>query len=94
MSNDLLYYLGFSHFPAIDPIKFKKLLCQQKTPAKAYWAKKEQLTKIISKNRYDEICFRDEGSKIVLPVINSALVSVEYQDKIRPIAAPNKPDSI
>lgn len=65
VSNDLLYYLGFSHFPAIDPIKFRWLLHQQKTPAKAYWAREEQLIRIINRKSAGEfIKFRNEFDPI------------------------------
>ena len=47
MDKDLVYYLGFSHFLGIGPIKFAALVSHFKNVKKAYLADKKELQEII-----------------------------------------------
>ncbi len=96
MSNDLLYYLGFSHFPGIDPIKFKELLSRQMQIAKAYWGRKEQLEKIIGRkaaaefiefrNRFEPIKKLEELKKKEIQTIS--LSDKNYPESLKNITDP------
>ena len=59
-NNNVLYYLGFSHFLGIGPYRFNVLIDKFKNVKKAYCANKHDLEKVISANLADRfINFRN-----------------------------------
>jgi len=47
MADQTKYYIAFSHFLGIGPIKFKQLIAHFGNPEKAYQAKADDLVKIL-----------------------------------------------
>ncbi len=50
MNNNLIYYLGFSHFTGIGPMRFRALIEYFGSPSKAYWGIKDRLEYVIGKD--------------------------------------------
>ncbi len=50
MTEEILYYIGFSHFYGIGPIRFSLLKKHFKTVKQAYLAKKDELVELIGDN--------------------------------------------
>ncbi len=65
MNNDLLYYLGFSHFLGIGPVKFSLLKNHFRFVKKAYLADKKELENLIGPSLTEKfIHFRDSFDPI------------------------------
>jgi DNA processing protein len=50
MDKNILYYLGFSCFSGIGPVRFKKLCESFESVSGAYWATERQLEEVLDKN--------------------------------------------
>ncbi len=61
METTLPYYLGFSHFVGIGPMRFKALLEYFNSVKRAYWAQKEEISKVIGSKLAEEfVRFRQD----------------------------------
>ncbi|MFH0979524.1 MAG: DNA-processing protein DprA [Candidatus Roizmanbacteria bacterium] len=96
MKDDLLYYLAFSHFLGIGPMRFAALKKHFGSAKKAYLADKKELLKVIGvsltekfidfRNIFDPVKKLDELKKkgiLVLPVDND-----DYPESVKNISDP------
>jgi DNA processing protein len=93
---DLPYYLGFSHFLGIGPIKFSLLKKHFSTCKKAYLARKKELIEIIGVSLTEKfIRFRNEFNPIKkLEEINKKGITIltvdgkDYPESVKNISDP------
>ncbi len=96
MKNEVLFYLGFSHFLGIGPMRFAALIKKFGQVKKAYQASESELTDVIGKNLaekfvhfrqdFDPVKKMEELRKKEIEVI--PLYSASYPESLKNITDP------
>jgi len=96
MTNDLLYYLAFSHFLGIGPIRFKAMLSYCGNTKSAYEAKEKELEKILGlklaknflkfRSRFDPVAKLEELKSKDIKVL--PINSINYPESLKNISDP------
>jgi len=96
MTDNLLYYLGFSHFLGIGPVRFAALKKYFGSAKKAYLAEEKELVKIIGqflakkfiafRNKFDPLKKMEELKKKDIQVL--AVDDKDYPESLKNISDP------
>ncbi|MFZ6035486.1 MAG: DNA-processing protein DprA [Patescibacteria group bacterium] len=95
MDKDILYYLGFSHFLGIGPMKMAKIMERFGSAKKSYWSNINELSEIIGKRLSDEFAaFRDvfDPVKTIDSYRKRGIVVVSCKSRDYPASLKNIPD--
>ncbi len=95
MNDNLPYYLGFSHFLGIGPVRFKALINQFGTVKEAYRADTAKIKEIIGSNlgeKFGQFRHSIDLIKIADEIKKKAITVITQEDSLYPENLKNIPD--